>query len=216
MKKEFIVERQGKHFVLYAGLLDMAHQQGLKSITTTLVQAPSEANNRVAICTAVVVIEKDGIERSFTGIGDAAPNNVAPAMQTCLIRMAETRAKARALRDAVNVGTAAFEEMGDDDATDNAPEGGYQTPRAARSGAPPRTQRRAPAPTRVAPAGSSSDSITDPQKEAIRNLCQRRHLDLVETLREKCKTTDLGALTQGQASELIRVLNKPPVATSPV
>jgi hypothetical protein len=37
MKKEFIVERQGKAFVLYAGLLDLAHQNGLKSIRTELV-----------------------------------------------------------------------------------------------------------------------------------------------------------------------------------
>ncbi len=89
MKKEFIVERQGRAFVLYAGLLDLAHQQGLKSVRTELVQTPSEANNRVAICTATVVLERDGQERIFTGIGDAAPNNVAPAMATCLIRMAE-------------------------------------------------------------------------------------------------------------------------------
>ena len=114
MKKEFIVERQGRSFVLYAGLLDLAHQQGLKSIRTELVQIPTEANNRVAICTAVVTMERDGVERTFHGIGDAAPNNVAPAMLTCLVRMAETRSKARALRDAVNVGVAAFEELGAD------------------------------------------------------------------------------------------------------
>ena len=115
MRKEFLVERQGRTFCLYAGLLDLATQQGLKSITTEMIQAPTEANNRVAICTATVILERDGIERTFTGLGDAAPNNVAPAMQTCLLRMAETRAKARAMRDAVNIGMAALEEMGDDD-----------------------------------------------------------------------------------------------------
>lgn len=111
MRKEFLVTRQGKQFVLYAGLLDLAHENGLKSIITTLVQAPTEANNRVAICAATACMDDD---RVFTGIGDAAPNNVAPAMQTCLLRMAETRAKSRALRDAVNIGVAAMEELGPD------------------------------------------------------------------------------------------------------
>lgn len=115
MRKEFVKERNGKSFVLYAGLLDLAHERGLKSIVTTLVQIPCEENHRVAICTATAVMG-DGVV--FTGIGDAAPNNVAPAMQTCLIRMAETRAKARALRDAVNIGTAAMEELGPEGAAE--------------------------------------------------------------------------------------------------
>lgn len=118
MRKEFIVERQGRAFILYSGLLDMAHENGLTSIVTTLIQAPTEANNRVAIVQATVTMDNNKL---FTGIGDAAPNNVAPAMQSCLLRMAETRAKSRALRDAVNIGVAAFEELGDSEAQDNAP-----------------------------------------------------------------------------------------------
>ncbi|MCL5960988.1 MAG: hypothetical protein M1358_17080 [Chloroflexi bacterium] len=111
MKKEFVVERQGRLFVLYAGLLDEAHAQGLKSISTTLIQSPNESNNYVAICQAVVETEKG----RFSGIGDASPTNVAGAMANCTIRMAETRAKARALRDAVNVGVAALEELAEED-----------------------------------------------------------------------------------------------------
>lgn len=114
IKKQFLTERQGKPVVLYAGLLDAAHQAGLTAIRTELVQVPSEANNRTAICTATVVMERDGKEFVFTGIGEAAPNNVAAAMLNCLIRMAETRSKARALRDAINVGMCSVEEMGDD------------------------------------------------------------------------------------------------------
>lgn len=110
MKKEFIVERSGKNFVLYAGLLDEAHAQGLKAINTSLLQVPGEENGRVAIVQATVTTEK-GV---FQGLGDAAPENVARPMVTCLIRMAETRAKARALRDAVNVGVVALEELGED------------------------------------------------------------------------------------------------------
>jgi hypothetical protein len=115
MRKEFLVERQGRTFCLYAGLLDLATQQGLKSIATEIVQIPGPDNSYTAICGAKVTIERDGVQRTFTGIGDAAPNNVAPAMQTCLLRMAETRAKARAMRDAVNIGMAAFEELPGDD-----------------------------------------------------------------------------------------------------
>jgi hypothetical protein len=109
MKKEFIVERNGKSFVLYAGLLDQAHERGLKAVTTTLVQIPSDLNGQMAIVHATV----ETTQGTFTGLGDAAPDNVSRMMVPHLIRMAETRAKARALRDAVNVGVTALEELGD-------------------------------------------------------------------------------------------------------
>lgn len=109
MKKEWIVERNGRSFVLYAGLLDLAHERGLKAITTSLVQVPVESNRMMAICFATVETEQG----TFTGLGDASPENVSRMMVPHLIRMAETRAKARALRDAVNVGVTAFEELGE-------------------------------------------------------------------------------------------------------
>jgi hypothetical protein len=111
MKKEFIVNRQGKDFVLYAGLLDQAHREGLKRISTTLLQAPTQENGQMAICRAEVETEK-GV---FSGIGDASPDNVGRMIAMHTVRMAETRAKARALRDAINVGVTAFEELGDID-----------------------------------------------------------------------------------------------------
>ena len=95
MKREFVINRNGKDYVLYAGLLDQAHQQGLKEIKTQLLQAPSSENGQIAICLAEVTTERG----TFTGIGDADPGNVSRMMVTALIRMAETRAKARALRD---------------------------------------------------------------------------------------------------------------------
>lgn len=206
MKKEFIVERQGRHFVLYAGLLAEAHAQGLQAIRTELLQVPSGENHQVAICRAEVVMVREGQERVFTGIGDAAPNNVAPAMQTCLIRMAETRAKARALRDAVNVGVAALEELGEADALDGAPERGYALiDRRSRGGRAAAAESRASA---SPPASGSTDRITEQQQAAIRNLCKRHRLAVEAVLEERYRTKDLEALTQAQASELIRALNQ--------
>src|SRR3712207_2775253 len=106
-----MIERQGKRFVLYAGLLEEAHSRGLRSIETELLQIPKSENGEVAIVKAVVRTE----EGKYTGIGDASPENVNRTIAPHLIRMAETRAKARALRDAINVGVTAFEELGGED-----------------------------------------------------------------------------------------------------
>ena len=108
MREEYMIERQGKRFVLYAGLLEEAHSRGLRSIETELLQIPAKENGEVAIVKAVIRTE----EGKFAGIGDASPQNVNRAIAPHLIRMAETRAKARALRDAINVGVTAFEELG--------------------------------------------------------------------------------------------------------
>ncbi len=112
--------RQGKQYVLFAGLLDEAHSRGLKGIDTELVQVPHADNGNTAIVKATVEME-DG--RVFGGIGDASPENVGRNIAPHLIRMAETRAKARALRDAVNVGSTALEELSDGDDSPQTPPG---------------------------------------------------------------------------------------------
>ena len=96
-----------KDVVTYPGLLSKAHDEGLVRIRTHLVQAPTEANGLMAIVKAIVETGKG----RFDGIGDANPENVNSFIVPHLIRMAETRAKARALRVAVNFGVVSFEEL---------------------------------------------------------------------------------------------------------
>lgn len=100
-----------KDVVTYQGLLSRAHEEGLKRVTTELVQVPSDANDRTAIAKASVETGK-GV---FEAFGDANPGNVNSFIVPHLIRMAETRAKARALRDAVNVGILSAEEVTGED-----------------------------------------------------------------------------------------------------
>jgi hypothetical protein len=127
VREEFFIERHGKRYVLFQGLLDEAHNLGLKGIDTDLIQIPDESNGNVAIVKATAEMED---ERRFSGIGDASPDNVGRNIAPHLIRMAETRAKARALRDAVNVGATAMEELsdGDDAPPASSPRGGRPTP----------------------------------------------------------------------------------------
>jgi hypothetical protein len=120
MDPKFIIERQGKKFVLYEGLLNEAHQEGLCRISTTLVQAPHPDNDNTAIVSAEVETSK-GV---FSGIGDANSGNVGRPIAPHIIRMAETRAKARAMRDAVNIGVTSLEELGDfNHESDDTPDG---------------------------------------------------------------------------------------------
>src|SRR4051812_48498469 len=62
---------------------------------------------------AVVQAEIETGKGIFSGIGDASPANVTAIDTPYLVGTAEVRAKARALRAAVNVGLIAVEELGD-------------------------------------------------------------------------------------------------------
>lgn len=163
MRDEFLITRQGKQYVLFQGLLDEAHGQGLRGIDTELLQVPDPENGQVAIVKAVCEME-DG--RKFSGIGDASPDNVGRNIAPHVIRMAETRAKARALRDAVNVGATALEELseGDDAPPTSA---GYGRSSRGPDGANARSGAR-PTPIRGA-GGSRQDGREGEQQRARRD-----------------------------------------------
>jgi hypothetical protein len=206
VKKEFIVNRQGKDFVLYAGLLDQAHREGLKRITTKLVQAPLDENSHLAICYAEVETEK-GV---FSGIGDASPDNVGRMIATHIVRMAETRAKARALRDAINVGVTALEELGDaDDDTSEA------LPRAMSTRAPVRPMvmsRRQESTPQLEAATPAISVVADPAAGSANPATPQQIASLQKLQIALGRPTEVpGDLTTEQAaaqiSELVRIFN---------
>lgn len=108
IKEKFLVTIDGRSYVTYEGLLDLAHSIGLTSIDVDILQIPNDENGMLAICKATA-ITKDG--DTFVDVGDASPLSVKSNFAPHIIRMASTRAKARALRDLTNVGITALEEL---------------------------------------------------------------------------------------------------------
>ncbi len=97
----FIKNIEGKDFVLYAGLLDLAHQKGLSRVKVEILQFPTPENGHMAIVRALA---ESRLGDAYMDIGDANPTNCNAKVAKHLLRMASTRAKARALRDFTNIG----------------------------------------------------------------------------------------------------------------
>lgn len=204
IKEEFFIQRQGKRYVLYAGLLEEAHDQDLREISTDLIQVPEESNGNVAIVKAKVRLQRDEEElpETYEGIGDASPGNVSRNIIPHLIRMAETRAKARALRDAINIGVTALEEISDGDnssTTSGGATGESQSQNSKASGSKGNTT-----------ASGTSDNpepqkITDSQKRQIRKVSEELFPSVEDMENHKSVTVD--SLTVAEANELLKTLN---------
>ena len=110
LDERFITTIENKDFVLYAGLLDLGHQKGILKIDVEPLQLPTAENGHMAICKATVLSKSGEV---FTDVGDANPQNCHPRVAKHLLRMASTRAIARALRSMTNVGMTALEEISD-------------------------------------------------------------------------------------------------------
>ncbi len=163
--------------VAYRGLLDMVHRDGLRSLRTTLIQIPSKENGETAIVSAEIVTGKG----TFTGIGDANPGNVNPRIAPHIIRMAETRAEARAMRKAVNIGVVALEELMDDVDTEGTRDGTMQPVGDARrpvapanEDAPVNDSAPSASPQRRPPSGSKA---TDEQRRYVYRLLSERGIE---------------------------------------
>ncbi len=173
-----IIKIHDKEHVTYEGLLSMATDDGLESLEVDIKQFPSEQNNNTCVCIATAKCKG----RTFTDIGDANPANVNSMISKHIIRMASTRAKARALRDMLNIGMCAAEELDAD--------------------APPQNNNR-PAP----PKSTSGKPATDKQKKYFRKLGEEKGLsegDLKAIVEKTIGKVD--AMTIDQMSKCIEVV----------
>ncbi len=218
LDERWIIEIDKNQFVKYAGLLDYAHQLGISSIEVDPLQLPTKENGNFAICKATTVSK---LGESFTDIGDANPNNCNAKVAKYLLRLASTRAIARALRSFTNVGLTALEEL--DDLSDVI---GKTTPKA-KPKATSRVARKAKAPvakTKPEPkepkagqpkpvpakakASPEKPVMSEAQRRAIYNLSRRRGIS-VEDLEARAMETygvELENLCTADASSFIRNL----------
>ncbi len=192
-----------KEVVTYPGLLSKAHEEGLQRIATKLVQVPTDENARTAIAKALVETKKG----RFEGIGDASPENVNGFIVPHLIRMAETRAKARALRDAVNIGIVSFEELDGDGILPNGSDLGSGAVTTDVQPAKPEPRK----PPRAGRGNGDGALMTEAQRRYLFRILAGRGLSADaahDYLKEYFDTDSLGSVTKQQATEAIDGLLK--------
>jgi len=212
LDKQFITQFQGKDFVLYSGLLDLAHQKGIIRITVDVEQFPTDENENVAVCKAIV---ESVTGEEFIEWGDASPKNVNRKVAAHILRMAATRAKARALRDFTNIGMTCMEELGGTDDVVETPPVKQTTPKPR----PTAQSKPKPTPQKQIKLASKPIPIADKQPggkpsmaqlRAIENLASRRGIkpEMLEDLSQKQFGNSYKELPPSDASVFIRYLQK--------
>lgn len=234
----FITNIKGRDFVLYAGLLDLAHQKGLKSINVEAIQYPTKENGMEAICKATIE-SLDG--REFIEIGDANPKNVNQMVKEHVLRLSATRSKSRALRDYTNIGMTCLEELGDidqvvgDESNPSALKGKKNSPKpnpkkenkpderkdkttankeeaqkTANSTTEKEDRQDQPEQSNVSTLPGRGPKMSNAQKKAILNLAKRRGITENELIKmvEEAFNSNLDYLSSSEASSFIRQLQQ--------
>jgi hypothetical protein len=210
LDERFIKTIEGKEFVVYAGLLDLAHQKGLIKMAVDIIQNPTPENGHMAIAKAQA---ESRLGELFVDVGDATPTNCNAKVAKHLLRMASTRAKARALRDFTNIGMTCLEELGD--LNDVAEEGTNVETSAPKKGTAgkketPKPEASAPMPPASIKGSQPPVKMSEAQNRAILNLAKRRGLtqDELEKLALESYGTEFTELTTADASQMIRYLQQ--------
>ena len=180
---------------------DLAHQRGLYKIDVHVIQYPSNDNGREAICEATVESKTGEV---FCDIGDANPKNCSSEISNHILRMASTRAKARAMRDFTNIGMTCLEELTDLDevigqSNHDSKKSGSKMQNSKKSDNPPvkqSTKKEEPSDTDESeekksetkeepkeadsdpPKKSTTPKMSEAQKRAVYNLSRRRGISV--------------------------------------
>ena len=200
LNPEFIKNLNGRDFVRYVGLLDLSHKKGLIKLDVEIIQYPTKENGNEAICRAVAETMGGG---RFSDIGDASPLNTDKPISAHILRMASTRAKARALRDLTNIGMTCLEELGDLDEVL-----GEKKEEIKRSGVPADSDHDKVTETKRT-SSTESRPITPAQRKAIVSMVRKRKIDepeLAEILDGNYGVSSVDLLTLKDASLFIKVL----------
>jgi hypothetical protein len=96
-----LVNLKGRQFITFVGLQARLMDQGKAIVGSDveILSLPEESNQHYASVKATLRIKgKDGEVYTFSNVGDASPESVSKNIVPHLLRQAETRAEARALR----------------------------------------------------------------------------------------------------------------------
>lgn len=208
--RKYVIQRQGKDHVLYPGLLDKAHEKGLVGTETELIQVPNDDNGNVAIVHAVVLMDVNDSICRYAGIGDASPQNVSRNIAPHIIRMAETRAKARALRDAINAAEAVDET--EDEASEPAPQANVSQMRGrareVRRGARPGTTVVRENASRESSPGEIQASMSEEHRELVEHVGRIYHQIHPDHQPDSAAVWEYAEKSDGNAEKMLkRLLN---------
>lgn len=120
-RKKFIItigkNGGGTEAIKVDGLIALAHEKGIKSMKTSILQYPSQENQWTCIASTIVVgydwnpITDQIEEVEYEDFADANPNNCTSMTKNSYIRMASTRSVGRALRKYTNIDMVCSDEI---------------------------------------------------------------------------------------------------------
>lgn len=181
-RNKFIINigKGGAEAIKVDGLIALAHEKGIKSMKTKIIQFPSQENQFTCIASTTVIgydynpatgkVE----EVEYEDFADANPNNCTAMTKNSYIRMASTRSVGRTLRKYTNIDMVCSDEISN--AVDN-----------------------------TEPPIDMNELVTIKQLLAEKKLTQE---DFGRMMLQNFGHTNYQGLTQNQGSILINILNQ--------